>query len=142
MVVSGERTGRRPATWVALLALAVGLGLIAMHAGIACAGHETGAHTHQTAAQAPGTAASGDRIDRALSSCLECMAHAGTPLTMVCAVLLLVAASQLGRLLRRLLRTLKPLGAVVLATSWPCGLRSTHCFGRPPDLQLLEVMRC
>lgn len=144
MAQAQERAERRRAPWlVVVTVLAVGLGLIAMHAGAASAGHDAAAQPHHPS-EAAHLSAVLERVDRVTSVCMECTGNAGMPMTMtvVCAVLLLAVASGLGQLVRRLLRLRGRTLAALLRPECPCWLQPEQHCAQPPDLHALQVMRC
>lgn len=132
--VSGqsETRLRSRAARVAILALAVGLGLVAMHSGAPGREHADGG------GHAVPMEAGHDGLH--VPACDGCSPHGET--TALCAVLLVAAAGSLAaRVGRRLLAqarlvhvaTAGALSALLAATSMPAG---------PPDRHALQVMRC
>ncbi|MPY92639.1 MAG: hypothetical protein GEV08_06085 [Acidimicrobiia bacterium] len=135
MLVRATMRRRSRAAWVVVVALAVGVGLIAMHSGVSRAEHaHSSTHAHALVA----TSAS-DEASHA-PACEGCASHASV--AMVCAVLLVAVA---GGVAVRLVRRWSMRARVVQVA--PAGLlrwlgAQVGALARPPDLHALQVMRC
>lgn len=126
---------RSRAAWVAMVALAVGVSLIAMHSALSRPGHaHDSGHAHALAAVVVGDDAPPS------PACEGCASH--TSMVMVCSVLLAaVAGGAVARMVRRLVARARVVRvAPPGASSW---LRdATGALARVPDLHALQVMRC
>lgn len=126
---------RRHAAWVIVVAFAIGVGLITMHAGLSCIEHaESTEHGHSVVTVPVSSGALHTPV------CVDCMAHTST--TMMCAVMLLAVAGAVGvRVLRRLL-TQRSVTLVLFAPVWCWARAATRQLARAPDLHALQVLRC
>jgi hypothetical protein len=135
-VVSHPLRGRGHAAWMVVASLIIGVGLIAMHAGIACAGHGHAGDAHRVGV----VLSIGDEALHA-PVCLDCASRSA--MTVVCAVLLLAVSGRVAqRVVRRLVAHVRVIPSSLRAVWW-CWPRTAGArLSRAPDLHALQVMRC